>query len=99
MSYEKECGHCRRSLGCPLADTLAEDGNPYLTRGAEAGGRRERSDVIRVKTSQCRRHISNLSGLMKGKVTVVMEERGNPSLQCVFLEQITFSQHAVINPH
>lgn len=48
--------------------------------------RREgRTDVLRVKTRQC---ISQFHGLMEGKVTVVMEERGNPSLQRSFLQQI-----------
>lgn len=81
--------HCSRSLGCPPADTLAGDGNAHLKRRetgeGEEGGR---IDVIRVKTRRCKKDISHSYGLMEGKVTVVMEERGNPSLQCSFLQQI-----------
>lgn len=82
MSYE-ECVHCSRSLGRPPADTLAGDGNAHLKR--REGGR---IDVIRVKTRRRKKDISHSYGLMEGKVTVVMEERGNPSLQCSFLRQI-----------
>lgn len=69
----------------PPADALAGDGNAYLKReGARRGGgggrMRRRSDVIRVKT----RDISHLQGLMEWRVTVVMDERGNPRLQGSF---------------
>lgn len=36
---------------------------------------------------------------MEGKVTLVMEHRGEASLQYSFLQQIEFPPHAVINPH
>lgn len=54
--------------------------------------------MIRVKTSQCEKD-SHLYGWMEGKVTVVMERRGEASLQYSLIQQIEFPPHAVINPH